>query len=44
MQKIVNQEEEVAVDLVVEDMEFVVHVRSIIFPIISTVLSRFKKA
>ena len=41
MQKIVKQGEEVVVDLVVEDMEYVVHVRYIIFSIISTVQSQF---
>ena len=35
VQKIVKQGEEVVVDLVVEDMEYVVHVRYIIFSIIS---------
>ena len=34
VQKIVNQGEEVVVDLVVEDMEFVVHVINIIFSIL----------
>ena len=41
MQKIVNQGEEVVVDLVVEDMEFVVHVRNIIFSIIRTFFSKY---